>query len=643
MKITELKCSACNGSLTVDNNNPNIAVCDYCGTKFVLESESSGNVHLGSRTEFVGHDSQAFQRTQGTYPGTSVNRGTYSGTAGNVPRRSGNPVAAVSVVLIITTICISVAVAMNIYRGSGSSEGGSYAIYSQGNDDYEEEEQKLGGLLAVFAGKVMEKPADTITGEELAKFTWISVTGSGETLTIGYSFADPDAEDTELSWVSLSSEEGESTNMDSLPLFSGLKKFETTSHVSADMLAGLSLESLTCYEHSLQDIAEMLDDPSLIREINLTGSPENLDGLDQFPELAKLMFRAGKISDISSLATLKSLKDLVIESGDSIGDFSVLYVMTGLESLSVDSESIKDIGFIRDMPELQSLSLIDNNLLNLNALEGKDQLQSLMIKSCDELIDSSGVSGLTGLRHLYLELPYKCPDPDLSGLTELETLMITRMDTVQFLRNMSKLEVLQMQYCDIDDSSAFEGLASLKSFSCSSLGYDTGWDFITRIPALEVIKLNSMATYKDVSMLFNIPTLREIYLNGMECELNFASLQRNESLEIIEMDGVKLYKNVKISGGGGITYVDYDKVTLDEHTGFLANYPNLKQLSLADNKLTGIAFAAELLYLEQIDINSNYITDLKPLEGLDYLSTVYCSGNPVENYRVLADEVIIVK
>ena len=106
---------------------------------------------------------------------------------------------------------------------------------------------------------------------------------------------------------------------------------------------------------------------------------------------------------------------------------------------------------------------------------------------------------------------------------------------------------------------------------------------------------------------------------------------------------MKFYTNVKISGGGGIYSIDYDKVSLDEHTDFLTNYPNLKNLSLADNTLTNVDFASSLGALETLNISGNYVTDLKPLETLKALKMVDSTGNPIENYRVLGDDVLILK
>lgn len=46
MKITELRCSACDGTLKIDEKNPNIAVCEYCKSRFIIEREADENVTM---------------------------------------------------------------------------------------------------------------------------------------------------------------------------------------------------------------------------------------------------------------------------------------------------------------------------------------------------------------------------------------------------------------------------------------------------------------------------------------------------------------------------------------------------------------------------------------------------------------------
>ena len=43
MNITELRCSACNGTLKVNPQNPNVVECEYCHTKFMVEWNHPGS------------------------------------------------------------------------------------------------------------------------------------------------------------------------------------------------------------------------------------------------------------------------------------------------------------------------------------------------------------------------------------------------------------------------------------------------------------------------------------------------------------------------------------------------------------------------------------------------------------------------
>lgn len=49
MKLTELKCTACNGTLKLDEKNPHVTVCEYCRSHYVLEDEGEGNIRLSSQ------------------------------------------------------------------------------------------------------------------------------------------------------------------------------------------------------------------------------------------------------------------------------------------------------------------------------------------------------------------------------------------------------------------------------------------------------------------------------------------------------------------------------------------------------------------------------------------------------------------
>ncbi len=162
------------------------------------------------------------------------------------------------------------------------------------------------------------------------------------------------------------------------------------------------------------------------------------------------------------------------------------------------------------------------------------------------------------------------------------------------------------------------------------------------MPSIEDVSLQGTITYNDISGIFNLPTLKRLNISNMQCEINFANLAENTSLEALSIDKIKLFKNVQVSGGGGIVYVDWDDVSFTENIAFLEKFKGLKELSIKENELTEIGFAAALEALQKIDFSDNYVTDISPLSGLKNLSQVICTENPVSNTEMLGEKVIVI-
>ena len=620
MKITELKCTACNGTLKIDENNPHIAICEYCHSTYAIESDNHENIYF---TE------PGLNRS-----GKSVNNATKEESGIGVRSR-----IFISIVL-LTIFYLGARGVVSYYAHKADTtslsdgQSGSQII----------EEKILSGPLGTMAESAIGRPAKDLTEEELSRFKWLEITYGADDIRIGYSFSDPyEDADAQLTYVSYPREAGTKEGS-MLPYFTGLKKLETGGYLDSDALNGLSLEGISCSVQSPLELAEIYPGVSELKEIEFQSSLNNLDGLEQYENLESLTINGLNLTDLKNLASRKGLKNLTLVNGDKINDYSVLSVMQGLESLSLESEGIRDLGFAAGLTNLKSFSLYDATILSVNDLSALTGLTSLTIDDCDEIKDLSGIQGLTGLTQLSLEIPGNCPQPDLNGMTGLTTLSVTRAEDVGFLHNMSLLEELTLESCRVNSKDAFSALTGLKKLTCDRLFGDfSNLSFVSDIPSLEYLNVNGFSTYEDISGIFRGPALQEIYLNGVECELNFDNVQPTEVLKVLEMDGVKLYKNVKISGGGGIYSVDYDKVVLDEHLDFFAKFPGLKKLSLADNTLTGIGFASSLPLLEELNISGNYVTDLKPLQNLTELKTVNCTDNPIANDRVLNEKVVIIK
>ncbi len=320
---------------------------------------------------------------------------------------------------------------------------------------------------------------------------------------------------------------------------------------------------------------------------------------------------------------------------DNIYDFTVLASGGALESLSIESEYLKSLDFLKRMPQLKSLELKDGEFLDLNGIEALQNLEHLSIVNCDELTDMSSVNKLLELRELTLDKPYKCPEPSLAQLSKLQNLTLEGFDSCTFLPKLTNLEELVLHSCTFAADLDLSGLSHLRKLECTSYTDDKSLNYVSRLTALEELDLGGIVTYEDISGIFSLPNLKKLNISGMECEIDFDKIVDNPSLESLELAGIKLYENVKISGGYGIVNVDWDDVYLVDHINFLTHFPNLKRLDIADNKLEELDFAAELVKLEEIDFSDNYVTDMHVLSTLPCLQQVNCKGNPISNLRVL--------
>ena len=92
---------------------------------------------------------------------------------------------------------------------------------------------------------------------------------------------------------------------------------------------------------------------------------------------------------------------------------------------------------------------------------------------------------------------------------------------------------------------------------------------------------------------------------------------------------MKLYKNIEMWSDGMVRSINYDNVLLDENTEFLAHYPSLEYLSLRENQLTDLQFAAGLKNLRELDVADNYVTDTHVLDQLEYLGKGSSVKRPV--------------
>lgn len=649
MKITELKCSACNGTMKVDPGNPNYAVCEYCGTKYLIEWDKSG-VHSGE-----GEGNPSLKHMPAPIPYQPIHTVERKKNGWEVLGWKWSIALTLTIVAVVGVI-YGPAVYMRyqmdhdpkvvMEREKGSSAAGDIdGLAEEMPGGSLAEELHLDGILKEFAEYVFGQPAEEITEKQLASIKWMEIKASMDFREIGYSFENPyENEAAELTWVRIPREAYSNVDLSCLPLFTGMKKLETSQLPLKEHIHGLVLEGISGYFDSLEEVAGLVENTAAIREIEMSGSVMSLQGAEKFPNLEILAMDCDQIDEPKALVNMKTLKSISVDLYDEGMDFSVFGMMPWLEKVTISSKKLKDFSFVSEMSGLKELNLSYGTFLNLDPLKDCTGLEAFSVERCDEIKDMSALSVLRNLKKLKIDLPYGCPEPDLSALTVMEELYLESFEHTGFLRHMPQLRTMTLDSCRVDNPSDFDGLVSLTTLNCTSFGAaERDYGFVTRLPAIERLNLRGTKTYEDISGIFNLSTLKYLDIGSMECEINFGRIEENTSLETLVMDHVKLYENVNISGGNGFYSIGWDDVSLAENLSFLEKFKELGVLSIRENELTDLGFASSLAALRSIDFSDNYVTDLSPLSELKMLREVICTENPVSNFDVLSDSVLVIK
>lgn len=281
MKLTELKCTACNGSLKLDRDNPHIAVCEYCRTRYVLEDEGEGNVRLASgpaRIDYI-----------------PINPSPAKKPMGWEPCGWKRAAALISAALLLVAVISGTAV-KNRWDGDhaassvnprsarmpgGSGQGTVREPEAAGRTEAGKEEEKaeLSGIFGDMASMAFGKAADLVSDEELARFQWIEYRYSMDYVLVGYSFDNPmEKPDAALTWLEFDRDSAK-INSKALSRFTGLKSLSAAGYLSAGDVKGLDLARLSCYGKSPGEVAAIFEDPGQLKELRISAGLESLDGL----------------------------------------------------------------------------------------------------------------------------------------------------------------------------------------------------------------------------------------------------------------------------------------------------------------------------------------------------------------------------
>ena len=382
-----------------------------------------------------------------------------------------------------------------------------------------------------------------------------------------------------------------------------------------------------------EELKGVVDEPLSVTELKFYGAMRKncTSGLEDYANLERLSFYTKNLPDLEPAANLSGLKELIVElpeRGAAQDGFQVLYRMTGLTSLHLNSSYIKEIGFIENMKDLRELTLINADITDLEILlTRKESLEKLVLWHIFGVKDYSPVFELTDLDTLGIELWQADELPSMAEFSNLKTLAVGKVENVEAAGELTGLEELAL--IDIYDGELLflPNLTNVKKLWVTETSiFEEGIPAIAKMENVEELILDDSFIWTDLSPLFAMPKLKRLSLDDAEAGIDFSKVADNSELEILNMNKIILDALVD----GKWNYGQEEKLELNDEPGFFTHFPKLKELYATDCGLTDMLFVKELPELSVLDLSDNRLVSLLPYEELSGQLTLFrYAGNPI--------------
>lgn len=261
----------------------------------------------------------------------------------------------------------------------------------------------------------------------------------------------------------------------------------------------------------------------------------------QLTNLKKLVLDSTHISNIDGLRSLSNIEYLGLSNTD-VKDFTPISEATKLETLLMSGNDIESIQFLNGLELLKNISLSSNKLTNLNGLENKQQLKRLCI--CE--------NKLTNLDQLYStkNIEYLCLrgcDRITRGeiaqhLPLLEFYSLSGIPELDEIANNIKLKEITLQ------GVTNLGLIELQKFTkCEELSIYGSFEELTPLCELKKLKSLTLISHKLKSLgNFELPDLTFLSINSGSL-INLSGIENFKKLESIELEDLPIEKldNIK--------------------------------------------------------------------------------------------------
>ena len=326
------------------------------------------------------------------------------------------------------------------------------------------------------------------------------------------------------------------------------------------------------------------------------------------------------VVDLSPLATLTALMHLDV-GGNQVADLRPLATLTNLTLLSLWNNRVTDVSPLGSLTSLTYLNLANNRVRDLSPLANLKSLEVLDLFD-NAVEDVVPLAGLENLKELTLTDNRVVDLSPLTGLTELRTVLL-KGNPIRDFTPLSGLNLTDLKYDAVSDSAG-------QARSSEAWMPD---------PALRAAIRGEIGLLPDIP-LTKKKMLRLDYLYAHDkgildiTGLEFATNLRELHLSHNPITDLRPLSNLTQLVGLHLWHVPVHPTDLDLRP--LVNLINLEMLSLEGNWISDIRPLMGLKKLRRLHLSNNQIEDVSPLAGLTELWQLWLERNPIRDLTPLS-------
>ena len=411
-------------------------------------------------------------------------------------------------------------------------------------------------------------------------------------------------------------------------------------------LSGLNI-TLSSYNEDLSPLIPYL--PNLVElrllyklpivsEVTRSRERINLDILAKCAKLTNLTLKLDhRATDLSVLNSLPNLQTLFLQSfhGASKSDISGCTKLTKFV-IDLSNDPIDLLTGAAKLPQLQTISLFGaNRLVALPDMKECENLTKVIVSSCRQLQDITGLVNCTRLKSVVLEDTAILNYTPLAECIDLESIFIMRklmngaaipIDTDIFSR-LPKLKRLILRKVVFTANASFEHYPALEELNITDLANNlpllpkaglknlflhdinvTELKTLANSEKLEKIIIADCRHLTSVSFIAGCPNLTSILLKRNPVLADFSFLIGHDMLSTLDISSVSLHNLL-----------------------FLKNYPRLTGLRIKDSNVTSLKGIEKCMSLEHLLLEDNIsLVDVSDIKELFKLQEIIIDTCPVK-------------